>query len=202
MKTTLVLTEQPGLLWRFLGFFQTPFLRLLHAVIVVLILIQFFDSMGISISTTGQFGLGELTLALSWTHIVLGLTTLILACILTGESLTNKGFKHFFPYLWGDVAQIRADLEASLRLEVVGPRPKGLAAAVQGLGLGALLLTVLSGGAWLLFMLSDVPDWAATARSTHKAVTSLLLAYLLGHGGMALLHFTMWQRKVIWKKKA
>ena len=65
---------------------------------------------------------------------------------------------------------------------------------VQGLGLGALLLAVLSGLIWYLLWVNGSP-FAELARKTHENLTLLIELYLLGHGGMALLHFFVWQRK-------
>ena len=73
------------------------------------------------------------------------------------------------------------------------PRPKGLATAVQGLGLGALLLVVLSGLIWFILWRNG-SSFAGLALETHKNVTLLIELYLIGHGCMALLHFFVWQR--------
>ena len=40
MGVTEMLASQWGQLWRFLGFFQPPVLRLLHASVVVLVAVQ------------------------------------------------------------------------------------------------------------------------------------------------------------------
>lgn len=64
---------------------------------------------------------------------------------------------------------------------------------MQGLGLGALLLVVLSGLIWFILWRNG-SSFAGSALETHKNVTLLIELYLIGHGCMALLHFFVWQR--------
>ena len=40
MSVTSALGNQAKLLWQFLGFFQKPYLRFLHAIIAVLVILQ------------------------------------------------------------------------------------------------------------------------------------------------------------------
>lgn len=124
------LTAQALLLWRFLGFFQPPTLRLLHAVAAVLVILQF---------CTKLFGFG-------YGHVVLGLILCWVGFALVVWSLKTRGLRHYFPYLWGDMDQLKKDL-AQLRggKRIIAPRAKGLATVVQGLGLGALSMSLLSG---------------------------------------------------------
>ena len=178
-------------LWTFLGFFQPPLTRILHALVVL--------GVGVQILT----GLVFASLPAPADHTVLpwhvwpGLVTLVLALVLTAHSLATRGLRRFFPYLWGDFKQIRVDLDAIRARKLVAPRPGGLATAVQGLGLGALLLATGSGGLWLLCSRLGLPDFAHAARSAHQGLVLLLELYCLGHGGMALLHFAVWRKRVV-----
>lgn len=85
------LTAQALLLWRFLGFFQPPTLRLLHAVAAVLVILQF---------CTKLFGFG-------YGHVVLGLILCWVGFALVVWSLKTRGLRHYFPYLWGDMDQLK-----------------------------------------------------------------------------------------------
>ena len=180
MSVTSALGNQAKLLWQFLGFFQKPYLRFLHAIIAVLVILQILSSFAMHMLSSGQLNPALSSWLASWYHILSGLLVVILSLLLAADSLTKRGFHYFFPYLWGDTEQLKKDIQASLRFKMVPPRPKGLATAVQGLGLGALLLVVLSG--------------LILALETHKNVTLLIELYLIGHGCMALLHFFVWQR--------
>ena len=61
------------------------------------------------------------------------------------------------------------------------------AAIVQGLGLGALALVILSGATWFFSWIYMAP-WADSVKEFHKLLTGLIEAYVLGHGGMGMLH--------------
>ncbi|WP_254797833.1 hypothetical protein [Enterobacter sp. JMULE2] len=72
--------------------------------------------------------------------------------------------------------------EASLR---------GLAGSVQGLGLGAVALVVLSGAGWFILWLLD-SSLAPALREWHVTLTGLIEVYSVAHAAMGLLHFTLW----------
>ena len=178
MSVTSAIREQAALLWRFLGFFQTPYLRVLHAIIAALVILQILSSFAMHMLPSGQINPAISSWLATWYHILAGLATVIAGLLLTAYSLTKRG----------------KDIRASLHFKMVPPRPKGLATAVQGLGIGALLLAVLSGLLWYLLWINGSP-FAEPARKAHENLTLLIELYLFGHGGMALLHFFVWQRK-------
>lgn len=186
-----MLRTQFTMLWKFLGFFQNPFTRRLHAIVALLIAMQL---LGGNMVSSSMFGLPlEQALPL-WGHVSSGLLILCLSLLLTVNGLRRKGFAHFFPYAFGNTKQLRQDIQESLRFKVIGPRPGGLASTVQGLGLCALLLTACSGATWLLLRLSgDEPLFWLT--SLHGVAALLLTIYFAGHGTMALIHFIVWQKK-------
>lgn len=172
-----MLKVQGELLWRFLGFFQPPLLRFLHALVIGLVLLQVL---------TKVFGLGL-------AHVILGLALCLAGFALVGCSLWKRGFRHYFPYLWGDTEQLAKDVAAirSGRL-IIAPRPKGLATVVQGLGMGALSMALLTGLWW--FRSWQMGHISQAAASLHSVFVWLLLAYAVGHGGMAMGHFFFWKK--------
>lgn len=181
---------QISLLWRFLGFFQKPLVRILHASIVVLVFMQLLGGQLVSPLMLSAPPVEGFPL---YAHMTSGLVILFLACVLVFNSLRNHGLAHFFPYLFGNIKQLKLDLVDTLHLKVVAPRSGGLASSVQGLGLGVLLLTPLAGLFWLSLRLDGLPAWSAA--DMHSLAAALLAIYFAGHGCMALLHFVMWQRK-------
>ena len=174
-------------------FFQKPYLRFLHAIIAVLVIL------GNPEQLRHAYAFVRRSIPPSVAGLPRGIIScqacslLSSACQRRRTSLTKRGFHYFFPYLWGDTEQLKKDIQASLRFKMVPPRPKGLATAVQGLGLGALLLVVLSGLIWFILWRNG-SSFAGLALETHKNVTLLIELYLIGHGCMALLHFFVWQR--------
>lgn len=190
------LHKQFSLLWRFLGFFQKPFLRALHAVIVVLVFFQLLGGFSVSPLMSSEIFSSELPF---WGHILTGLTILLLALTLAAYSLYTKGFRTFFPYMFGDIGQLRTDFAAILRFNLPAPRAGGLASSVQGLGLGALLLTALTGGLWFVLPLGGAAQ--SCLLQLHSLAALLLALYFAGHGGMGLQHFVAWQCKMRAPKK-
>lgn len=164
-------------LWRFLGFFQPPLLRLLHVAVVCLVALQVLTQLA----------------GLSMTHAIVGLVLCVLGFGLMALGLGTRGARNYYPYLWGDMDQLKKDVAAirSGKL-IIAPRPKGLACVVQGLGMGALTMSLLT-GLWLFrsWQMGQISHAAATM---HGIFVFLLLAYAVGHGGMALGHFFFWKK--------
>lgn len=188
--------QQISSLWEFLGVFQKPFARILHAVLVVLVLVQIASSAGMGITDASIIQTGFWIHFAVWLHIIVGIFLIPITLVQVVYSLKNKGVRHFFPYLWGDMEQIKKDIAKSLQFKIVAPRPKGLASTVQGLGLGALLLAVGSGTLWCYLWATGTSSQEAVslALESHKVLVYLIIFYLFGHGGMALLHFVTWQK--------
>lgn len=183
MDVKALIVAQPARLWKFMGFFQSPFLRIVHALVVLLVILQLLSSDFTDAPFFSAF------------HTAEGIVLCVLAVIMTVYSFSKRGFRYFFPYLWKDTEQLSKDLSSMLRFKLVAPRPKGLATCVQGLGFGALLLTAFAGLWWReLFHVSS--HWAGFALSVHIFAAQLLIVYAVGHGFMALLHFVIWQRRI------
>ncbi|STC89226.1 Cytochrome b(N-terminal)/b6/petB [Edwardsiella hoshinae] len=180
--------------WRYLGSYQKPFLRVVHFVVMLLVIIQILDSNGMGFTPQQQINPALSDTIFTWMHIGIGLLMVVLTLILTFYSLSTRGLRYFFPYLWGDFGQLKTDLGDMMKLRLPATDAKGIATCVQGLGLGALWLVVLSGLIWFVLWRSGSP-WALDAKSIHKALTGLIEVYLAGHGFMALLHFVLWLRE-------
>ena len=176
----------PRNFWHFLSLTQPVSLRYLHGFIAALVFSQVITSNGIAFTADGT-PYGPLALA----HITTGLTLLILSAILIVYCITLRGLRHYFPYLWGDTAQIRLDVHTLLKRSLPEASPRGLAASVQGPGLGAVALVVLSGAGWFMLWLLDSP-LAPALREWHVTLTGLIEVYIVAHGAMGLLHFTLW----------
>jgi cytochrome b561 len=166
---------------------QPPVVRVLHITILCLVLSQILVSNFMGFSDTGEVGSQAIEHFGTWIHIGTGLALLPLACLFIYVELKRHGIKYFFPYLYRDFARLKQDLQKLKRFEFPEPDAYGLAAIVQGLGLGALILVVLSGAAWFFSWVFTAP-WAHSLKEVHEAVTGLIETYVVGHGGMGLLH--------------
>jgi len=182
-------TDRNRNLWHFLALTQPLFLRYLHGIIAVLVLSQIITSIGIFFTPSdGLYGTFTLM------HISTGLLLLVLSFVLVIYCFKYRGLQHYYPYIWGDFSQIRQDIRILLARELPEASPRGLATSVQGLGLGALVLVVLSGFFWFMLWVID-SSFAPVVREWHKGLTGLIEVYLVGHGVMGLLHFSCWYLK-------
>jgi len=181
------------LVWSYLAQTQPVVIRALHLIVIAMVASQFITSDLVAIRHAGEggralaFGVG------TWAHILPGLTLAAIMAIFVIVELFHRGLKYFFPYLWGDLAQLKADVQTLAARKLPEAAPGGLPAIVQGLGLGLLSLTLLSGLTWFL-LVRDGSGWAHSAIELHEALTSLVVVYVIGHGGMGLLHMTLWLR--------
>lgn len=96
MSVTSALGNQAKLLWQFLGFFQKPYLRFLHAIIAVLVILQILSSFAMHMLSSGQINPALSSWLASWYHILSGLLVVILSLLLAADSLTKRGFHYFF----------------------------------------------------------------------------------------------------------
>ena len=130
----------------------------------------------------------------TWLHIIVGLLLFVVALIFIIVELSKHGFSYFFPYLFKDTSQLKSDINQIKKMKIPELAPKGLAAIVQGLGLGALFIVVASGTLWFVVWI-DNPLGAHALKEIHETLTILIEAFVVGHGSMGLLHLFMVYRK-------
>ena len=176
------LLDQPERLWRFLGLFQSPPLRLVHVLAASFVLLQLVSGVVMEIGSP-----------VFWYHAWAGASLFLLALILSVYSLKARGPRHFYPYLWGDAAALKHDLRQAVHFKLPPPHPGGLEAVVQGAGLVLLALTAFLGLTWFALWQAG-SAYAKTALPFHKTGGVLIFFYVVAHGGMAARRFIVWQR--------
>lgn len=173
---------------------QPPVVRRLHILIVLLVCSQIIVSNFMGFSDNGDVSGKTVEHYATWIHIGTGLSLLPIALLFMVIELKRHGFKYFFPYLHGDLSQLKKDLQQLKRFKLPDPSAHGIAATVQGLGFGALALVVLSGAAWFFSWINMAPR-ADSIKALHQLLTGLIEAYVVGHGGMGLLHIFFESKK-------
>ncbi len=171
-----------------------PVIRYCHFLLIFLLIAQILISELIHVDENGNISQQGVEYLATWTHIGIGLFTLAVACIFTIIELRKHGFAYFFPYLSGDFKQIKSDILALSRFKLPEASPKGLAAAVQGLGIGALLLVVFSGLLWFILWQSG-SAFAHEIAELHEVLTGLIEAYIIAHGALGILHIYLAYKK-------
>ncbi len=179
MHSIKVFFTQCSLFWKFLGFFQPTLVRFWHIFAVLLVLTQTLKIID--------------THLLSVWHIELGLFLMPFVCIFMYLSFSRRGLKYFFPYLWGETALLRTDLQKLFQGAAVAPRKGGLPGAVQGLGFICFFMTTLCGLLWYVFWEHD-PKFSVNFLDLHRYFAYALIVYILGHGFMAGRQFMIWRK--------
>ncbi len=173
------------LLWKFFGFFQTPFLRIWHLLAIVLVSAQLIKRF-------------RTPFVDSW-HIEIGLLLVPFICIFLFASFKRRGLKYFFPYFWGQTQLFTKDAQNLLQGIIPAPRPGGLPGVIQGIGFLCFFLTVSCGFIW--YLLWEVnPKYSVNFLDYHRYFAYALAVYFLGHGFMALRHFIIWKKNTFSKK--
>ncbi|PSV45934.1 cytochrome b/b6 domain-containing protein [Photobacterium sp. GB-36] len=181
--------------WRYIKhYFPNTGLRHIHTSLAALVILQILNSNLVHMTHAGEIESGVFSTLFLWVHIILGILTVVVTLAMISYMLVKQSFRQFFPYLFGDNAVLFDDLRQLHHGKLPEPREKGLGNIIQGLGIGALILIEAAALIWLALWLSHSP-YANDVREIHKSLTGLIEAYLIGHGGMALLHFFIERRK-------
>ncbi len=173
---------------------QSPTILVLHLIILLLVISQIISSEFVEIEDNGEISSNTLEYIGSWIHFITGMVLFPIALAFTFIELKTHGIKYFFPYLWKDYDQIKADFDQLKKFQLPESSPKGIAPVVQGLGMGALLLVLLSGLSWFLLWNSGV-GFAESVMEVHELLTGLIETYIFAHGAMGLLHIYLSRNK-------
>lgn len=172
---------------------QNPLIRSLHITIILLVLSQIIVSNFMEFSTSGEISSNTIEFYGTWMHILTGLVLFPIAVIFLVVELRQHGFKYFFPYLSGEFTQLANDIKQLVKFKLPEASDFGIAAIIQGLGLGALFLVLVSGLLWFITWNAGF-SWAHDVKEVHEFFTGLVQAYMIGHGGMGILHiFSYWK---------
>jgi hypothetical protein len=166
--------------WNYLGETQTKSIRIIHSTIATLIIVQIIDSYFIHTKHGLNWG--------AWLHISIGICIAVMSVDFVSDLFKRKGIKHFYPYLYGDFKQLNKDIKSLLTLKLPAAKAEGLATVVQGLGLGALFIVILSGLSWFgcwLMGLGITHD----VKEIHEFLTLFIEIYISAHGAMGVIHF-------------
>lgn len=181
--------------WFFLGLFQTKYMRLFHVIVLLSVIIQILVSTWMyTPHLNNTISYHFFNVFCTWLHITFGLINVILVPLFILYCFNTRRLAYFFPYLFGDFQSIKNDLIDLIKLKLPKMGFPGLASSVEGLGLGALLLAILSGFIWFLLWIFNNAD-SRLFLHLHKSLVILIEIYVFAHGFMAILHFLVWNKK-------
>lgn len=109
---------------------DTPFLRVLHIIVAVLILLQIVSS-----NLTESDALSDYTLTgfVTWFHVIIGLSLIVLGLIMLAWMLTQRGFHYYFAWLTLDFRGVVEDIKMLMSFRLPEAHAGGIAALIGGL---------------------------------------------------------------------
>ncbi|MFQ3250530.1 MAG: hypothetical protein ACI9O6_002369 [Glaciecola sp.] len=180
---------------RYLKERQTPFVRILHLATIALILNQIIVSNFIAFNDSGEISTNTLEYYATWIHIITGFFLIPIFVTFLIIELRQQSLKYFFPYLFGEFAQLSSDIRQLSKLKLPDLSDYGVAASIQGLGLGAVFLVLFSGLLWFITWNANI-SWSHDVEEIHKSLTVLVQAYVIGHGVMGVLHIFAYSKSL------
>jgi len=180
---------------KFLQERQTRPVRILHVAIIALISSQLIVSNFMAFSDTGDISSNTIEFYGTWLHIITGLILIPVAITFLFVELRRHSLKYFFPYLYGEFTQLSSDIKHLFKLKLPEESDYGITGSIQGLGLGALLLVLLTGLLWFITWNANL-SWSDDIEDLHKLLTGLVQAYMIGHGVMGVLHIFVYSKSL------
>lgn len=106
---------------------DTPFLRVLHIIVAVLILLQIVSS-----NLTESDALSDYTLTgfVTWFHVITGLSLIVLGLIMLAWMLTQRGFHYYFAWLTLDFRGVVEDIKMLMSFRLPEAHAGGIAALI------------------------------------------------------------------------
>ncbi|UJF17017.1 cytochrome b/b6 domain-containing protein [Vibrio sp. SS-MA-C1-2] len=164
--------------------------KILHGFTLAWVLFQILSSGLMHVSHHGRW---DNISTLDLIHIYSGILLLPLSLIFMTIVIKRRKFNDLFPWVFKDFHQLRLDLMLLKQRKLPPAHPKGLAAIVEGLGILALLMALLTGLLW--FITIKAGSDASLLLSIHKSSVGLIETYFYAHGFMGLLHiFFAWKK--------
>ncbi|MGR5235654.1 cytochrome b/b6 domain-containing protein [Vibrio alfacsensis] len=164
--------------------------RYLHFAVLFWVLLQLLSSSLMHVH--GDTELNQIS-DLAFIHIYSGLVLLPVSLIFATKVIMRRKIQDLYPWLSGHYQVIKEDAESLLKLDLPEAKPSGLAATIEGLGILALILAVVTGSVWYLTVFTSGPsEWLL---SIHKLSVTFIQIYFFGHALFAMLHLAQWWRK-------
>ncbi|MEJ2602159.1 MAG: cytochrome b/b6 domain-containing protein [Gammaproteobacteria bacterium] len=122
---------------------------------------------------------------LDYAHIALGLAMVPLALAYALTNTLGGRWRDYFPWLAGNLAEVKRDLTGLLKARLPQPGGAGLFSLIEGIVLILLLATAVSGLGWFLLEGSRP---AMVWREWHIVAADALVVALIVHAIAASLH--------------
>lgn len=172
-------------------FAKLPFAeQCLHAAVIIWVLTQFISSAFMTVK--GEMPIDQLAW-FNFIHIYSGAGLFVLALIFSAVVIKRRKLMDLYPWAFGRTKIIKADIKTLCAFKLPKARAAGLAASIEGLGILALWLALVTGALWYLYSTTYGPS--PLLLNAHRLLVTFIQVYFIGHGAMALLHFVGYLKK-------
>ena len=97
--------------WSYFREAQPPLVRVVHMIALVLVLVQLLSSNLIRFDAAGHVSGSPFFFMGSWAHFSFGIVLVLAGFLFMFLEIARYGVRYFFPYLWKDFSQLKADLK-------------------------------------------------------------------------------------------
>ena len=163
--------------------------KVLHFLILIWVLTQIISSNFMHVHPDTLWGSINF---MAKFHIYSGLGLIPITIVFCYTIIKRRKLADLYPWLHGNFSQIKLDINIIRTLHLPKSHPAGLAATVEGLGLLALALALVTGSMW--YLSASNCGISPLLLDIHKTSVGFIEAYFYGHGFLALLHFAQWWR--------
>ena len=166
---------------------ETPFLRVLHIIVAVLVLAQIINS---NYTVSEALSESGFTSIVTWIHVISGFGLIFCGIAMMAWMLTQRGFKYYYAWMTLDFRGIVDDIRTLTQRQLPDAHAGGMAATVQGLGVLALLGVAVCGAAWFVLnaTIGPVSSLTESVLDLHKFLTVFIETYFWAHGFMGIAH--------------
>ena len=165
--------------------------KILHLLVMLWVLMQIITSNFMHVHSDTPWA--DINVV-SHIHAYGGLLLFPITLLFSWKIIKRRKISDIYPWLHKDISEIKKDIKTLSTFSLPEVRPGGLAATIEGLGLLALLLALVTGAMWYISASNGSLSFSPQLLEIHKTSVGLIEAYFYGHGLFGLLHLVVWWR--------
>ncbi|MBB1312929.1 cytochrome b/b6 domain-containing protein [Aliivibrio sp. SR45-2] len=165
--------------------------KILHILVMLWVLLQIITSNFMHVHSDTLWT--EINVV-SHIHAYGGLLLIPITLLFSWKIIKRRKMSDIYPWLYKDISEIKKDIKTLSTFRLPEVRPGGLAATIEGLGLLALLLALVTGAMWYISASNGNLSFSPQLLEIHKTSVGFIEAYFYGHGLFGLLHLADWWR--------
>ncbi|OCH27747.1 hypothetical protein A6E13_08350 [Aliivibrio fischeri] len=163
--------------------------KILHLLVLLWVLMQIITSNFMHVHSDTRWA--DINVV-SYVHAYGGLLLFPITLLFLWKIIKRRKVSDIYPWLHKDISEVKKGIKTLSTFRLPEVRPGGLAAVIEGLGLLALLLALVTGALW--YIMASNGNISPQLLEIHKTSVGLIEIYFYGHGLFGLLHLVVWWR--------